>query len=297
MSIRIRRALVTAAAVALVGGALAACNAGLDGEVASQTPGPGTTGAPGTKAADQAQPVTVPVYYLAEVVIGGEPEPIREFRLFREFHKVPQRDGSDAVTAIYELFGDTAHDPDYSSVWPAATKVLGYEKSGGTATVDLSAEARNARAGAEVEARSVQQLVYTVTAADNSVGRVRILVEGRPVETLWGHADVSGALERGPEIDVLAHIWLVTPTDGQTVSSTVTFGGVGAAFEGTVNWDVQQNGRTVEEGFAQAGAGPKRDTWKATVTLRPGAYVLRAYEISAADGSITNLDTKRITVR
>jgi hypothetical protein len=298
MSIRIRTALVTAVAVPLLGGILVACNSGGDGEVLAQPTGSATTMANPSGPPDQSPQaaVTVSAYYLAEVVTGGEAEPIREIRLFREFHKVAQRDGSDVVTAIYELFGDKARDPDYASVWPAMTRIRAYTKSGDTATVDLSAEARNAKAGAEVEERSIQQLVYTITAADNSVRAVRLLVEGRPIDTLWGHSSVSGPLEREPEIDVLAHIWLQT-AEGQTVPATFAFGGVGTAFEGTVNWDVQQNGRTVKEGFAQAGAGPKREKWQASVTLPPGTYVLRAYEISAANGSTTNLDTKRITVR
>jgi len=242
--------------------------------------------------------VTVPVYYLSEVVTGGETEEIRGFRLFREFHEAAQRDNSDVVTALYEMFGDQSIDPDYWSVWPAATKVLSYQKSGDTATVDFSSAAQSANAGAEVEATSVQQLVYTVTAADNAVRKVQLLIEGKPVETLWGHIDVSDPLTRAPETDVLSHIWLLTPTEGQGVNRTFTFGGVGTAYEATILWDVRRNGTTVEEGFAHGGSGFEREPWQATVTLPPGQYVLRAWASSgAALAGLPHLDSKRITVR
>ncbi|MBX5447122.1 MAG: hypothetical protein IRZ27_01200, partial [Acidothermus cellulolyticus] len=59
---------------------------------------------------------------------------------------------------------------------------------------------------------------------------------------------------------------------------------------------VQQDGQTVASGHAQTVGAPAQGDWSASVTLPPGTYTIRAYELSAKDGSITYLDDKTITV-
>jgi hypothetical protein len=141
----------------------------------------------------------------------------------------------------------------------------------------------------------VQQLVHTVTAADPSVRAVRLLVEGRPVETLWGAVDTSGPLTRGPAAEVLGPVWLDV-ADGAVVSGR--FGGTASVFEATVSWQVRQGSRVVQEGFSTAAEGaPGRGAWSGELDVPAGSYELWAFESSAEDGSVTWLDTKQITVR
>ncbi len=67
-------------------------------------------------------------------------------------------------------------------------------------------------------------------------------------------------------------------------------------FEGTVHWQILRNGGLMKQGSVNASAGaPERGTWSVTVDgLTPGPYTIRAYEVSAKDGSITFLDDKAI---
>jgi hypothetical protein len=119
-------------------------------------------------------------------------------------------------------------------------------------------------------------------------------VEGRTVETLWGSADASRPLTRRPAAEVLGPVWLDVD-EGEVLSAR--FGGTATVFEATVDWQVRQGGRVVQKGFSTATEGaPGRGEWTGTLDVPPGSYELWAYESSAEDGSITWLDTKRITV-
>ena len=98
--------------------------------------------------------------------------------LVREFRALPK---STAVvrTAVDAMLHLKPLDPDYSSLWPAATQIRGITLAGDLATVDLSADAGKGVAGADGEGRSLDQLVYTVTAAAPAVKRVQLLIEGK----------------------------------------------------------------------------------------------------------------------
>jgi hypothetical protein len=176
----------------------------------------------------------------------------------------------------------------------ARTVVRGVARDGTTAVVDLSAEAQESRGGSAFAAASVQQLVHVVTAADPSVRAVRLLVEGEPVEDLWGAVDVSKPLRRAPAAEVLGPVWLDVE-EGAVVPRT--FGGTASVFEATVSWQLRAGDRVVQEGFSTASEGaPGRGTWSGELDAPPGDYELWAYESSAEDGSVTWLDTKRVTL-
>ena len=101
----------------------------------------------------------------------------------------------DPVTAAVSTFlAEPAVDPDYSSPWPAGTQLLSYSKQGDTGTVDLS---KFVKLGAEAETAAVQQVVYTVTANDKSVKKVRLLVNGKPPAS--GHSDWSQPVAARPD--------------------------------------------------------------------------------------------------
>ncbi len=229
--------------------------------------------------------VTVPVYYVVDVQGVGP-------RLYREFHRVT-RTGDTVMTALKEMFTGQANDPDYRSLWPASTRVLAVTKGETpTITVNLSGWATNL--GSSFEAAAVQQLVYTATAADPSVTRVRITVNGQ--EPPSGHLDVSAPQSRSPALETLGNVWVLAPEQGSTVSSPVVVRVYGTGFEGNVPLKVFRGGTEVAStavttmmgGFATA---------QTTVSLPAGSYELRAYNDNGRDATLQLWDTKAFTVR
>lgn len=247
---------------------------------------PQAQSAPTTAAATRA----LAVYYVHDTDTGP--------KLYREFHRVPAS-RAGARGAVDAMIRVRAADPDYTSLWPRATRVLGTSLRGDTATVNLSREATRGSAGASFEAISLQQLVYTVTAAVPAAKRVRLLVEGRPVESLWGHVGVgTKPMTRAPQVDVLAPVWLEAPAQGATAGRTVRLRGQATVFEATVSWEVRRGRTLVKRGFTNATVGaPGRGTWSASVTLPPGSYLARAFASSPKDGRPTFVDDKAFRVR
>ena len=93
-------------------------------------------------------------------------------------------------------------------------------------------------------------------------------------------------------------MWLLQPTQGAAVSSPVTLSGTAMVFEATVNWEVDTRaGKVVASGNAMTPQAFVQGPWRTTVTLPPGQYVAKAYEISTMDGSKTWIDSKPFTVR
>ncbi len=239
---------------------------------------------------DSATPIPVEgdvyVYYLMD---GG-----RGPRLYREQRPNP---GMDPVTAaLSTMLAEPAIDPDYTSAWPTGTQLLGYSVQGDTATVDLS---DFVSAGAAGETAAVQEVVYTVTANDKAVRTVRLLVQGKAPSS--GHHDWSEPVARAPMLDVQGLIWLLSPTEGATASSPVTFTGYGTAFEATISWDLRQgsraDGKVLAEGTVMGGSNGEFGDFTGDLgDLAPGTYTLRVLEHSAEDGSEQNVDTKTFTV-
>lgn len=225
----------------------------------------------------------IPVYYLADVA-GGP-------RLYREFHSLPILNGSPALTAVTEMLRGTPVDPDYTSVWPTTVRVRSLTISGAMATVDLTGFVA---VGAAFEGASVQQLVYTVTAAEPSVTQVLLLVNGAVPPS--GHIIWSSPISRANALETQAFVWILAPTHGATVTSPVTVSVLGTGFEGNVPLKIYQGDKVVASthvttmmgGFSQA---------QATFTLAPGTYEIRAYNDSGRDDSLQLWDTKTFTVR
>jgi germination protein M len=80
-------------------------------------------------------------------------------------------------------------------VVPVGTRVRAfYLDSTGTGFVDLSGEVQTKHTGGSfAEALTVSAVVNAITANLRAVARVRLLVEGKEVETLAGHIDLTGA--------------------------------------------------------------------------------------------------------
>lgn len=287
-------ALVAAAVVGLaVGGVAVAIGQNDDGGpngIAGQPDDQKTT-APATTPAPTSSPsssnaggatVNVPVYYVHDDGLA--------LRLYREFHKVPTLPAGKIATAVDQMFHPAA-DPDYSTSWPANTAILSVSKSGATATVDLSAFPA---VGADAETKAVQQLVYTVTATDNTVKKVRLLVDGKAPQS--GHSDWSQPVARAASVDVQGLVWILAPTQGSKVGSPVKVTVNGNVFEGNVTLQVFQGDTKVAETFATTAMGMFQEA-STTIKLDPGSYELRAFEASAKDGSVLHMDTKTFTVK
>lgn len=261
------------------------------GRTTSAAPSTGapSSSAPATSdpAMSTATPTAAPVdqvyvYYLHDDGQG--------LRLYREQHQETTA-GNTPNSGLESLLAARPHDHDYSSPWSSAGPA-DVQVAGGVATVDLSAWPSF---GSAEESIAVQQLVYTVTANDPSVKKVRLLVKGKTPPS--GHLDLSRPVPRAPMADVQGWIWLLSPTEGQTVSSPVTITGYGTAFEGTISWDVTRNGAKVAEGHTQGGSNGEFGDFTDTVTLPPGTYEIRAFEASAETGQPVHVDTKTFTVR
>lgn len=257
----------------------------------SSTPSEAPSTSEGTATPTAAGPPDeVWVYYVMDD--GGTP------RLYREQHTVEPTPGSGggvpgAITALDEMFRTAPDDSDYRSAWPQEPLLRGYSVEGDTATVKL---ADFVQAGAASENIAVQQVVYTVTANDRSVKRVRLLVEGKAPPS--GHRDWSEPVARAPMVEVQGLIWLLSPAQGETVSSPVTIAGYGTAFEGTISWAVRREGsdEVVADGFTQGGSMGEFAEFSDSVVLEPGTYELRAFESSAENGEPIHVDTKTFTV-
>jgi len=223
---------------------------------------------------------TVPVYVLGDTEAGP--------RLYREFRPAGGAAETDRVRAAVAGLADQPDDPDYRTPW-RAVRVARLARSGADVTVAFAGAPRLA-APAEAFV-AVQQVVHTVTAADNAVQRVRVMAPGLPA------ALTRTPVGRAPQVDVLAPVWLLSPADGSRTGRPVVIRGTASVFEATVSVEARQGSAVAARATATASVGgPGRGTWAATVSLPPGEYVLAAYEVSGKDGSRLSVDTKRITV-
>jgi hypothetical protein len=192
-------------------------------------------------------------------------------RLYREFHTLSTAPESKAQTAVAELFGGSALDPDYSSLWPSGTQVSTVTIDGDLATVDVT---DFPDAGADAQSLAVQQLVWTVTGANPALAK--------PVR-------------RASAFDVQADVWITAPTEGASPKSPVKVTVYGTGFEGNVPIKVFQNGKqvaagavtTMMGGFAQAST---------TFPLAAGTYDVKAYNENGKDGTLLLWDSKTFTV-
>lgn len=236
----------------------------------------------------------VPVYYVGATDAGP--------RLFREFHPVATDDPAGA--AVREMLAaPVGTDPDYRTFWPAGTALRApITHDGGVFTVDFTAAAAGSAGApappAEQAGPSVQQLVYTVQAATQRTDPVRVLVEGRPVERLWGLVDTAGPVARGDQYAVRSLVQIDAPAHGATVPGTFEVTGEAAAFEATVRWEVRKAGAVVASGFATAAEGQRFSPFRFPLTLEPGTYEVRVSEDDPSDGEGRPplADDKQVTV-
>jgi len=111
---------------------------------------------------------------------------------------VPQ--GEDPPTAaLRALIAGPQPGERAEAVLPAGVKVRSVQVKEGTATADFSGDIMRMNVGSMGEALAVAAIVNTLTEFPQ-VRQVQILVEGRKVESLAGHVDVSRPLARNENL-------------------------------------------------------------------------------------------------
>jgi hypothetical protein len=288
--------VLAAVSVAL---ALAACGtqaptAGSGGSGGSVSPGVSespTTSDPATPEppSNTPEPHLSAVFYVVDTRAG--------LRLAPELVDTGTDDpGVAAVAAMLTA----AHDPDYTSTWNPATRVLSVTRSGSAIVVDLSKDARTANVGSEGAALMIQQLVYTASAAVDASAPVKLLIEGKPAGELWGVVSWTKAVKRADPLDVRQLVSVESPVDGSSVTSPVTVSGVAATFEANVPWRVRNDrGKVVKKGFTTAAEAFTFSPYSFTVELEPGTYTIEVREDDPSGGAAgpAMVDTKSIVVK
>ncbi len=245
--------------------------------------------------------------------------------LYREFRRVTTR--PDATAKVEAAVGlaltATPQDGDHEQLFaPAQGTKVGVRVSDEVVTLDISPAPRPARGGvtrAEATA-AVQQLVWTATAAAavattpggaapaGPSRTVRILLDGRPGQALFGLVPLDRAFDRGYGDDPRAKAWVTEPAEGDRVAAgpLTASGDAAAGADATVHVTLTRGGRRVAEqdvpleplAGATGPVGPGQrgvwriSGWSATV---PGSYRL-AVTVVDADGTRWS-DTTTFTVR
>jgi hypothetical protein len=279
-----RRPAVAVAAAAVLGVLVGGTAVWLRNDNDSNTITPASSGTPSgattpssasspSPSESQASPsvstAAVPVYF-----VGG---PKSQPRLYREFHRANIEHGP-ADAALRQMFGAPV-DPDYRTAWPTGTKLVSYERNGTVARVEVSAE--------PTDDIGLQQLVYTVTAAEQDAGlSVQLSVAG---------TNKGQTLNRADQLDVQAPVWILAPTQDQEVPSPVKVQVIGNTFEGNVVLKVFQGKTEVTSTNVTTAMGMFQQA-ETTIELPAGSYTLRAYDEGGAEGGLREQDSKDFTV-
>ena len=220
--------------------------------------------------------------------------------------------GDRGVDAVNALFATAPTDPDYINVWTslgsnradnslelvAPVVVSGVSEADGVIYVNFTGPVDNPWQGivdwVVDPGFFTQQLVWTVQDALNSHAPVIVTRDGERLNTLLT-APLHNPVAR--DDSMLAAVQIESPEQGETLASPVTVWGQSATFEANVVWRVKQDGETVARGFTTSkGANGVFGPFSFTVDLPPGDYTVEAFEESAENGDIINLDSKDFTV-
>jgi hypothetical protein len=238
------------------------------------------------------------LYYVGETPQGP--------RLFREFRDGPGPTSTPA--AALSLMQEAPDDPDYRTLWPANTFSDAYVADD---VIDVevadpgSLGSRLDGMSAVEAAMSVEQVIYTVQAAANQTLPVQFTHQGSPIAQVLGVA-TSEPLDRGAQLDVLAHASISNPTDRRVVEDSFSADGVASSFEGSVPWQLRDSdGNVVKDGTAQAfGYIDRLYPWATgridVSDLDPGDYtfvVMTDDPSGGAEGAGPTVDTRTLIIK
>lgn len=236
----------------------------------------------------------VPVYFVGDGARGP--------KLFREFQQQQVCESDDCLleaSTESALTGDPS-DSDYRTPWPSGTGLNAVSYNGDVLTIDLSGDLHDRPTGMDTATAelAVQQLLFSAQAGLGK-GRVpvQLLLDGGHSDTVLGVPSSEPLAAANPE-DVQALVQVDSPANGATVSSTFTVSGRAAAFEANVVWELTENGKVVDQGFATAEECCTLAPFSFEVTAPPGSYTLTVHdEDMSGEGRPVNQDTKEITVK
>lgn len=108
-------------------------------------------------------------------------------------------DESLAKTAINALLSQPSTKESYNPFDVAQVKLLSLDIKNDLAIVNFSSDIKKLKGGSMDELLMIGSVVNTLTEF-KEIKKVQILVEGRRVETLMGHMDLSEPLERDESV-------------------------------------------------------------------------------------------------
>ena len=94
-----------------------------------------------------------------------------------------------------------------------------------------------------------------------------------------GTAQQGGKAQQDP-----GTLFIGTPSDGAAVTSPFKVTGKAAAFEGNVQWELDQGATVVRRGFTTARACCTLSPYSFTVTAPPGTYTLVVHDENVSNG-------------
>jgi hypothetical protein len=237
---------------------------------------------------------SVPAYFVGETPHG--------LRLFREFDV---RTGTAGLGDALAELQEAPDDPDYRTLWPAGS-LTSIARRGDVYTVeiaDASLHDRPAGMSAEEAGLAIEQVVYTVQAAAHGRVPVQFLLDGNPINEVYG-VPTSEPLANAPQADVLSLVQISDPVEGLEVTGSFTARGAASSFEATVPWEIRDGDTVVKKGVATADGWMNRlYPWETTIDvsdLEPGEYTFAAMTddpSGGAEGAGPFVDTRTITVR
>jgi germination protein M len=110
-----------------------------------------------------------------------------------------KNNGDMHIRALEALFAGPSKQSGLLATFPKETKVLGLSIKDGIAYVNLNQSATKLNVGSSAESLAVASIVNTLTKFPD-VFRVKILIEGKEVESLAGHVDVTGLLQYNDQV-------------------------------------------------------------------------------------------------
>ncbi|MEX2619039.1 MAG: GerMN domain-containing protein [Egibacteraceae bacterium] len=295
----LRHRLIMAAAVVVL--LLAACGEDADDEPtgmsspspeATESAEPDSSPSPTPDRTEQPDPADDPTN---DAVTGGGQASVwfarqSEAGIWLEPETLPLDPGTERVLrAVVEAVvdGQSAH-PALTSLVPAGTEVLDVRIEDRVAVIDLSGDIADAGGSSAQESALAQQLAQTATQFE-TVDALRLLVDGQPIDELWGHLDWSQPLTADPA--AVAPIIIEQPTWGAVrPPGPVTASGSSVTFESTVELRLVAPDGTVAEDTFTTAAQPdvgRRGPWSHTFDTEattPGTWTIEAIEPDASDG-------------
>lgn len=202
------------------------------------------------------------------------------------------RSQAPARQAFKTLLSFGPDNPDLTNTVPEGTELLdiAIDHDSGVLTLDLSqdVDAPGTGHGSTEETAFAQQLAHTATQFDG-VRAVRLLVEGEPIEDLWGHIDWSKPIE--PDPFALTPITIEEPRWGMRREGVgpITASGQANTFEATLAVRlIDPDGEVVEEEWITATSGSgTRGTWSHEFGAlgKRGTWTIEAEEPDPSGGA------------